>query len=215
MKAKYFNFLGACLLFLAGCTAGESYVNSNFDFSRIDRIAVVDVQGNIGGAAAENQIADFFAMELLKKGYSPVERAQVSGILKEQEFQASDLTTPQGVARAGRILNVPTVILVNIPTFNEEINMTVKMLDVESGEILWMGSGFGTTGRTLSTIAGAAAGAAVGAATTGKGDQVIGGIAGGVLGGAGGRALSPQKSQKVKEIIKKICATLPYRQPLK
>jgi outer membrane lipoprotein SlyB len=102
-------------------------------------------------------------------------------------------------------------VVVNIPKFSEDINMTAKMIDVEDGSILWMGSGSGTTGRTVSTIVGAAAGAAVGALSTGKDEQVLGGVAGAVLGGVAGRALSPQQAQKAQKIIKKICLTMPSR----
>lgn len=205
-----YTLLGVVLL-VGGCTTGESHVRAGFDFGMLDKIAVVDVVGDIKGEAAKNQIGDFFVMELLKKGYAPVERSQVKSLLKEQKFQATEITTSDGAARAGRILNVPTVLIINIPNFKEEMNMTVKMVDVEDGSILWMGSGSGTTGRTLSTIFGAAAGAAGGAAVAGENDQLVGAVAGGVLGGVAGRALSPQTAEKARKIVAKICKSLPYR----
>ena len=203
------------VLLAGGCSSGESYVKTGYNFAGLDKIAVVDVQGDVGGEAAKNQIADFFAMELMKRGYTPVERAQVQSLLKEHKFQASDLTTNEGSARAGRILNVPVVLVVNIPNFGEEMSMTAKMIDVEDGSVLWAGSGVGSTGRTLATIAGAAGGAVAGVAIAGgdSNDRAIGGIAGGVLGGVAGRALSPQKAQQAQEMIKKTCKSLPYRYP--
>lgn len=196
---------------LLGCSTAESYARKDYDFAQVDKIAVVDVVGPVGGEAAKNQIADFFAMELLKKGYSPIERSQVQILLNEQKFQASDVTSKEGVARAGEILNVPVVFFVNIPKFKENFSMTAKMVDVENGSILWMGSGEGTTGKTLATIAGAAAGVAVGVATTGKDDRVIGGIAGGVIGGAAGNLLTPNQEKAVRKVTTKICKTLPVR----
>jgi hypothetical protein len=197
-------------LLVVGCSSGESYFRAGYDFGKVDKIAVVDVQGDVRGEAVKNQIGDFFVMELLKKGYAPVERAQVQALLKEQEFQSSDLTTGKGVARAGQILNVPTILVINIPNFGEEMSMTAKMIDVEDGSILWMGSGSGKTGRTLFTIFGAAAGAGAGATVAGD-DKALGGVIGGVLGGVAGHTLSPQKAEKVKEIIKKLCKSLPSR----
>jgi hypothetical protein len=215
MKIVCVYMLVIAILLIGGCSSGESYVKAGYDFAGLDKIAIVDVQGDVAGEAAKNQIADFFGMELMKKGYTPVERAQVQSLLKEHEFQASDLTTDEGAARAGRILNVPVVLVVNIPNFGEEISMTAKMLDVEDGTVLWMGSGLGSTGRTLATIAGAAGGAVAGVAIAGgeTDDRTVGGIAGGVLGGVAGRALSPQKAQKAQEIIKKMCKSLPHRFP--
>ena len=207
-----YMLLGAVLL-IGSCSSGESYYRVGFNFGELDKVAVVDVQGAVKSEAAKNQIADFFVMELLKKGYAPIERVQVQSILKEQKFQMSGLTTAEGVARAGQILNVPTILVVNIPSFGEEINLTVKMIDVEDGSILWMASGSGKTGRTLLTIAGAATGAAAGATVTGDDDKVIGGVAGGVLGGVAGQALSAQKAEQTKKIIKKMCKSLPFRFP--
>ncbi|MHC4574547.1 MAG: glycine zipper 2TM domain-containing protein [Planctomycetota bacterium] len=175
----------------------------------------MSVEGDVGGEAAKNQIGDFFVGELLKKGYAPVERAQVQSILEEQKFQSSDITTQEGAARAGRILNVPAILVVSVPKFKEEMSLTAKIVDVEDGSILWLGSGSGSTGKILSTIVGATVGAVVGGVIAGgdSSDQVAGAVAGGVLGGVAGQALSPQKAEKVHEIVKKMCTTLPYRMP--
>ena len=214
MKAFCLFLLSVGLLVVGGCAAtGESYVREGFDFSNIDKVAIVEVSGAVYGEPAKNQISDFFAMELLKKGYVPVERAQVQALLKEQKFQASDITSPKGIAKAGRILNVSTVMLVNIPTYSEQMNMTAKMLDVEDASALWIGSGSGRTGKTLATIFGAAGGAAAGAEIAGddSSSKTVGAIAGGVLGGVAGNALSPQQSEQVQKIIKKMCRNLPSR----
>ncbi len=199
------------LVSLAGCTSSESYSRKGYDFYQVDKIAVVDVVGPVGGEAAKNQIADIFVMDLLKKGYSPIERAQVQLLLKEQKFQASDVTSTENIARAGEILNVPVVLLVNIPKFQDEMTISAKMVDVEDGSILWMGTGTGSGSKTINTIIGAAAGAVVGAAVTGEEDVVVGAVGGGVLGGAAGNLLTPQKEQKAREVIKKICTSLPER----
>ena len=211
-----------CTLLLAalvvgGCATskGESYVRTGYNFGGLEKIAVVEVSGAVAGDAAKNQIADFFTMELLQRGYTPVERAEVQALLDEQDFQASDITSNEGAAKVGKIMNVPAVILVNIPTCKESISMTAKMIDVEDGSVLWAGSGSGSTGKTGSTILGAVAGAVAGAVVAGgdSDDRVIGGVIGGVLGGVAGRALTPQQAQQVKKIIKKVCENLPSRFP--
>ncbi|MGB2806637.1 MAG: CsgG/HfaB family protein [Sedimentisphaerales bacterium] len=211
MKKLVLNVLLIAILFVIGCSKGESYVRAGYDFSKLTKVAVVDVTGVVQGDTAKNQIADFFGMELLKKGYTVVERAQVQALLDEQEFQASDLTRAEDAAKAGRILNVPVVLVVNIPKYKEEMNMTAKMIDVEDASILWMGTASGTTGKTLATIFGAAAGAAAGATVAGDGDELIGGVIGGVLGGVAGNALSPQQSENLQKLTKKMCKDLPMR----
>lgn len=211
MKAIFLYVLLSAVLISSGCSTGESHVRAGFDFSKIDKVAVLAVQGTIMSEAAKNQISDFVVMELLKKGYAPIERVQVKKLLTEQRFQASEVTSDEDAAQAGRVLNVPAVLIVNIPNFKEDISMTIKLIDVEDGSILWMGSGTGTTSKTLATLLGAAAGAGAGIAATGDDDQVAGGIIGGVLGAVLGQALTPQAALKAQEIIKLVCQDLPYR----
>lgn len=212
MKIVSVSILLTALILASGCSKGESYVRAGYDFSKLTKVAVVDVAGVVEGDAAKNQIADFFGMELLKKGYTVVERAQVQTLLDEQEFQASNLTGTVDAAKAGRILNIPVVLVVNIPQYNEEMSMTAKMIDVEDASILWMGTASGTTGKTLGTIFGAAAGAAAGVAVgSDSGEELAGGIIGGVLGGVAGRALSPQQAEHLQKMAKKMCKDLPMR----
>jgi hypothetical protein len=218
-EVQIMRMLCICALLAAliagGCATskGESYVRADYDFGKLTKIAVVEVSGAVQGDAVKNQISDFFQMELLKKGYTVVERSRVQSILNEQKFQTSDIASDEGAAKAGKILNVPAVMLVNIPKFKEDMNMTAKIIDVEDGSVLWIGSGSGSTGKTLSTIVGAAAGAAAGAAVGGRDtrDRVTGGVIGGVLGGVAGHALSPQQAEQVQKIIKKVCVSLPSK----
>ncbi|MBP8304858.1 MAG: glycine zipper 2TM domain-containing protein [Phycisphaerae bacterium] len=113
--------------------------------------------------------------------------------------------------RAGQILNVPAVLLVTIPKYGEKMSMTIKMLDVEQGNILWIGTGSASTGKSLGTFLGAAAGAALGAAVAGgdSGDRTLGAIAGGVGGGVAGHLLSPEEEEVVQKCIKDVCKDLP------
>jgi len=211
MKNLFVFALVSIALMVAGCSTGESYVQQGYNFNSLNKVAVVDVQSCEMGEAGKNQIADFFVMEFLKKGYAPVERNQVQQLLREQQFQASDVTTIEGAARAGKVLNVPAVVIVNVPEFGENVSITAKLVNVEDASILWMGSGQGSTGKTLATIAGAAIGAGVGVAASGDDDQVVGGIVGGVLGGVAGNALSPKEAQSARKVVDKICVSLPNR----
>lgn len=198
--------LAVCL----GCARGESYVREGYDFSRLRQVAVVEVEGNLPGEAARNQVANWFAMELLKKGYQPIERRQARVLLAEQEFQATELTGAVDAARAGRILNVDAVMMVAVPEMNEEISITARLVDAEDGSVLWVGSGSGTTGRTVSTVAGAAIGGAAGAAAGGDDSGQLGGAATGVtLGGAVGYALAPKQAAQARKVVGCVCRQLP------
>lgn len=206
-----------CVLLAAvivgGCASskGESYSLVGFNFAEIDEVAILEVTGAVRGETVKNQIGTFFEMELIKRGYSPIERSQIQVLLKEQEFQNSDITSNTGAAERGRVLNVPAVMIINIPKYKEEMTMTAKLINVEDARILWMGTGSGTTGKTFATIFGAVAGAAAGVAVAGEGDQFAGGVIGAVVGGVAGQALSPQQSEQVKKVIAKVCESMPER----
>ncbi len=205
------------MLAVAGCatTDAESQPLAGYNFGDIDTIAIVEVTG-IYSEAAKNKISDLFTMKLMEKGYTFIERQRIKTLLKEQEFQASDITTEQGAAKAGKILNVPAVMVIHIPRYSGgKMEMTAKLIDVESGKILWLGEGSGNTNKGLATFLGAAAGAALGAVVAGgdSGDRVIGGVIGGVAGGAAGNILSPEQEALVKKVVAKVVADLPSRVP--
>jgi len=202
--------LAVVVLLAAGCASGTGYVSQDYDFKKAPRVGVVKVTGAVPSEAARVQLMDFFNMELLRKGFTPVERSQIEEVLSEQDFQRGDVTRPQNAAKVGRVLNVDTVVILNVPTFGEKISMTAKMVDVEDGSLVWMGEGSGSTGRTIATITGgligAGAGVWAGGDSTGK---AVGGIVGGAVGGYAGRTLSPQEASTARKVIGNMCDDLP------
>lgn len=212
------------ILAAAGCSSStaESQAVAGYDFGKIDKIAIVDVTGRVYGEAAKNRVSNLFAMKLMEKGYKLIERKDIKTLLKEQQFQASDLTTKEGAAKAGRILNVPAVMIIDIPKYSGgKMEVTAKLVDVEDATILWMGTGRGDTGKGLATVGGAVLGAVGGAvignvvsggSSRGAG-TAIGAIGGGVAGGVAGYALSPDEETVLNKVIVKIIEKLPARLP--
>lgn len=200
-----------CIVMAVGCTSVETYTNPNYQFGSIAKVAIVDVTGRLD-EGSRNQIGDFFTMGIMKKGYSVIERQQVKQMLAEQQFQQGDITTNQDAARAGRVLNVPAVVLVNMSELAEEMMLTAKLIDVETAEITWVGSVSGSTGRTVATVAGGAAGVAAGVALGGSSSgRLVGGVAGGAVGALGARALTPSEISHVRKMANKITLEFPPR----
>ncbi|HSV99470.1 MAG TPA: glycine zipper 2TM domain-containing protein [Sedimentisphaerales bacterium] len=217
MKAVWVGVFLAAMA-VGGCASSEaeSTAVAGYDFSGLNKIAIVEVTGRVYGEAAKNKVSNLVTMALMKKGYTFIERQNVKALLKEQEFQASDLTTDAGAARAGQILNVPAVMVIDIPKFRDgKIDMSAKLVDVENGTILWMGSGSGSTNKTLGTIAGAAAGAALGAAVAGgdSSDRWLGAGVGAVAGGVAGNMLTPSEEKQVSKVVSKVVKDFPSRLP--
>jgi len=147
---------GLLLLGTASCgmmihSSQKSSFRVGYDFSGVNKVAIVAVQGSLKSEAARDQIAEFFAIELLEQGYAPVGRPQVrasladlaSGSKGEEQELPKDLTTNEAAVEVGRMLKVPAVLTVNIPHFDEEITLTATMIDVEDGSILWLANGSG------------------------------------------------------------------------
>ncbi|MHC4556271.1 MAG: hypothetical protein ACYTFW_04215 [Planctomycetota bacterium] len=197
--------LTIAVLLIGGCNSShESSSRTGYDFSSVEKVAIVAVEGAVKSEAARDQIADFFAMELLKKGYAPMGRAQVRTLLGEQEVESEDLIVTEGTIEVGQVLNVPAVLTIKIPHFGEQISITSQMIDVEDGSILWLASGSGKSGRSLSDFFG------FNKDSGGLGSE-DGALLGGVMGGMGGQALSPQEAKKTQRIVKKMCRSLPSK----
>ena len=70
------NTLVIAILLIGGChSQQESSFRSGFDFSAVNKVAIVSVEGALPSEAAKDEIADFFAIELLEQGYAPLGRA--------------------------------------------------------------------------------------------------------------------------------------------
>jgi hypothetical protein len=202
------------VLLLGGCRSSQkSSFRVGYDFSGVNKVAIVAVQGTLQSETAKDQVAEFFAIELLEQGYAPVGRPQVRASLAEQEAAGAvdpnagsrDLTTNEAAVEVGRMLKVPAVLTINIPHFGEEITLTATMIDVEDGSILWLANGSGRGEGGLSGMFG------LGGSQTSREDDLLGGIGGGELGAASTEPLSPQEAKRAQRIIKSMCKSLPSK----
>jgi len=91
---------------------------------------------------------------MLKKANRVTERSRVNKVLDEQDFQRSDRTTDSEASQIGKILNVPAVVTLDANVEDEKVSVTGKMIDVETAEILWVGTGRGGSGEGLATVGG-------------------------------------------------------------
>lgn len=204
---------------LVGCASvsGSGEYNRTYDFSSIERTAVISVAGVGGQTAARDQIASMFNQALLGRGYSPIERSQINAVLDEQDFSRSQLTRASGAAEAGQVLNVDSVVLITLPAFGDDMSMSAQMVDVEDGTILWSASGSARTGaamtrragQLLGAIGGGILGAEVG--DDGSTGAVVGGVGGAVGGGIIGDALSKQRQEQAAVLVDQLTRSLPER----
>ncbi len=203
------------LLALAGCesTQGEGFTKPGLDVSTIRRIGIVDGNNPTYKADTRQALVDTFQLEFFKRGWNVIERSNVQKAVDELNFQNSDLTSDQDRKALGHYLNIDALTIVNVASMGEEISITAKMFDTETGEVLWMGTGDGKVNSGVSTVAGALVGVAVGAAA-GKNMHDHGGtgaVIGGIAGGALGNTLAPSQLENAKKVVAKVCEFLPKR----
>ena len=201
------NILAIAILLVGGCRSQqESSFRAGYDFSTVNKVAIVAVEGAVPSKVARDEIADFFAIELLERGYAPMGRAQIRASLAEQEAEdeITDLTTPEGAVAVGLALDVPAVLTIKIPHFGEEISISATMIDVEDHSILWLATGSGKGGGTFSSIFGSKSGGS-------KDEGLLGPIMGDVMGSTD-QPLSPEDAERAQRIVKRMCRSLPSKQ---
>lgn len=146
-------------------------VKPGYDFSKIKRIAVLNFDGEKGGAAA-----DIFILELMRKGFDVMERSRFESVLKEQNLGVSGLLEPSTAKSIGKIFGVDAIVAGSILQYlpaqkrtvffslgdtvvitpglyvvergdnyviyltDAEVGISARMIDVETGSIVWVAS---------------------------------------------------------------------------
>ncbi len=197
---------------LCGCGSTRSSVARDYDPARVRKIAVVDVGGDLWSEAAKNQIAHFFTIELLDRGYDVVERRNVKAVFEERDFQEIAGLVPEALARARRLLDADAVLYGELTIAGDKMSVTAQMVDVDDARVLWTASGAGSTNRTIFEATGAVIGASIGWAVGGDREgKTAGGVGGGIAGAVIGGELSPQRQRVAEKIVGRMCRRLPGR----
>jgi hypothetical protein len=101
-------------------------------------------------------VEDEFMRAVIEKGYTLAARSDIERILAEQKLQRSDITEKE-IARIGRILNVPAVVIVTINAvstqkyqpiiavkgqqyYSTSVSISARLISAESAEVLWISS---------------------------------------------------------------------------
>lgn len=102
------------------------------------RIAVLEFQSGVGLSQSDvDGLSDIFTTYFTPKGYTLVERSQIDRVIGEQQFQRSSLTENQ-IVKIGEILNLSMIVVGKINNINNEYNVDVRAINVESGSIAAM-----------------------------------------------------------------------------
>jgi hypothetical protein len=205
------------VLCVSGCLSGSGSYQANYDFSNIDKIAVIAVEGQVQNENAKNQISNLFVMELLNKDYAPISLAQSKAKVQEL-IDMGEIAEPAQDAylQMGQALKVPAVLIINIPYFEEEAFITAQLIDTKTtdtgGSVLWMDQASGKSGFQNDS---ASNGFGVTQEDYLMDPLLMAQVPVGVTpdqetpAGPGKRALTPRELQKIQYIVAKICSSLP------
>jgi len=104
------------LVFCCACTP-KSFISQTFDFNKMNRIGILAFSSpDDAFAGAEN----LFAKNLLRRGYTVVERAQIDRILGEHNLSANSDLTPDMTRKIGKVLGVDVLLMGEIVSFLPE-----------------------------------------------------------------------------------------------
>jgi len=101
------------LLLLCSC-APRSYISQTYDFNQMNRIGLLAFSSpGDTFRGAEN----LFAKQLLRRGYTVVERAQIEQVLGEQNLTAESYLSPEVTRKLGKILGVDVLLMGEITSY--------------------------------------------------------------------------------------------------
>ena len=130
------------LALLGGCLATAKRASWSlspaYDWGRTYTVALITPEGE----ALDRVAADQLTIHLLKVGNLRVaERENLEGLLAEAELGAVGVVDPQSAAQLGRMIGADLIGIVNI----SGSTLMIKLVDSETGEVLYMGEGNGPT----------------------------------------------------------------------
>jgi len=138
----------------SSCASESVVLKQGYDFKKIKRVAVLEFKDSAYYPGSGSMVSQLFAKYLLKAGYNIVERDELAAILKEHSLSLSSMINPDQVTEL-KLSGVDALVTGTIPMvvpaqdFYEngtprfiaaQVGVTARMISIETGEILWIGS---------------------------------------------------------------------------
>lgn len=176
------------LVGLSGCvTSSTSMVQDYAVLPDQVRVAVIDFENKTkyGERRLADSAAEILVSEMSRSGnFILIERKRLEDVLKELEFQMSDLTDGENTAQIGNILNCEYLVYGVVSNFGvktegrdllvakrkiqtAQAEVDIKIVDVETAEIVYSAYGKGTAQKSI--------GSALGLGGTGGYDETLAG----------------------------------------
>jgi hypothetical protein len=149
LSLLFFAVLTGC----AGTYHTDSYLRDDLKAGLVQRVAVLPFENNCDERYAAERARDIVITQALALGvFDVVGKRQVDSILRQEAIDTTATLDTQNLSRLGMRLNVQAFLLgsvnqagtarlgsVTVP----EISLTLSLIEVQTGQILWQGSGSG------------------------------------------------------------------------
>lgn len=146
-----------------GCASSEEFIRPGAEIGKYKRIAVLPLSDYPNAHGSGVIVADLISMSLMTSNLFIIDRSQTSAILSEQGLGMSGLVDENTAPEAGRILGVQALLTGSVSEWSTETSniqmvqgaqpaylstsaagLTLKLIDCETGQILWAGSARGS-----------------------------------------------------------------------
>lgn len=146
--------LAGCLLMTLLCfahpTIAADYVHPKYDFSLIQKIAVLPLENLTQDPQAGERVRKIVVSEILAAGVlDVVEPAQVNQALGQQQIQSISSISVKQIAELGKSLGVQAFVVGSVDTYERinvgggtfaEVAITLRALDAATGTVIWSAS---------------------------------------------------------------------------
>jgi len=154
---------------LLGCVAGPttSFVNENVSFGYIEKIAVLPFENHTDENHAGERMRDIASTEVLSRGlFEVIEKGDLDRFLREEMVVREHFSLDQATARQlATRLKAQAYLAGSVDDFTEmrngpysypRISLTLRLVDCESGKIIWQASGHESGYSTVDRLFGLA-----------------------------------------------------------
>jgi len=135
------------LLSFARPTMAADYVHPKYDFSLIQKIAVLPMENLSQDQQAGERVRKIVVSEILAAGVlDVVEPAQVNQALGQQQIQNISSISVKQIAELGKSLGVQAFVVGSVDTYERvnvgggtfaEVAITLRALDAATGTVVW------------------------------------------------------------------------------
>lgn len=166
MRKYGLMILTLCIVLLGGCSAApRHYAAESLGLGYVKRVVILPFNNHSATKFAERRFSDVVATEILSRGlFEVVEKGEVQRFLREELVQQEQESLDRETAlRLGQELNVQAYLAGSVDDFSDVQNgsysypviaATLRLVDVNTEQIIWQASGSESGYRTFDRLFG-------------------------------------------------------------